>query len=149
MKSRVEIVEVDQEESVHLKIHELTGTIEKALALLTEKENFLLGELNGEMYRIPFLNVLYVEVVDKRSYLYTKGQVYQSNEKLYQLEEKLLPYNFLRISKSMLLNVEAILSVSPMLSGRLEATLLNHERVAISRKYVPALKKGLGMGRKE
>lgn len=146
MKSTVEIVQLNEEESVYLKVHELTGTVEKALNLLTKKENFLLGELEGETFRIPFLNILYIEVVDKKSYLYTKNNVYQSSEKLYQLEEQLEVYKFLRISKSMLLNIEAILSVSPLLSGRFEATLHNGEHVSISRKYVPLLKKGLGMG---
>ena len=45
----------------------------------------------------------------------------------------------------MLLNIEAIKAVSPTLSGRFEAILINDERVAVSRKYVPDLKKGLGM----
>lgn len=71
--------------------------------------------------------------------------VCQSAEKLYQLEEKLFPHKFIRIGKSMLLNIESIRAVSPTLSGRFEATLVNDERVAVSRKYVPDLKKGLGM----
>ena len=45
----------------------------------------------------------------------------------------------------MLLNIEVIQSVSPTFSGRFEATLVNDERVAVSRKYVPELKKALGM----
>lgn len=47
----------------------------------------------------------------------------------------------------MLLNIESIKAIAPLLSGRFEALLVNGEKVAISRKYVPELKKGLGMER--
>ena len=102
-------------------------------------------EENGAHYKIPFSDILYIEVVDKKSFIYTKDLVCQSAEKLYQLEEKLLPHKFIRVEKSLLLNIEAIKAVSPTFSGRFEATLINEERVAVSRKYVPDLKKGLGM----
>ena len=115
------------------------------LSILKNEKLFLVGEENGAHYKVPYSNVFYIEVVDKKSFIYTQDKVYQSAEKLYQLEEKLLPHKFIRIGKSMLLNIEVIQSVSPTLSGRFEATLVNDERVAVSRKYVPELKKALGM----
>ena len=132
MKTIVEIIEKSKEEIANFKVHEVTKSLQNVLSILKN-------------YKVPYSNVFYIEVVDKKSFIYTQDKVYQSAEKLYQLEEKLLPHKFIRIGKSMLLNIEVIQSVSPTLSGRFEATLVNDERVAVSRKYVPELKKALGM----
>ena len=145
MKTIVEIIEKSKEEIANFKVHEVTKSLQNLLSILKNEKLFLVGEENGAHYKVPYSNVFYIEVVDKKSFIYTQDKVYQSAEKLYQLEEKLLPHKFIRIGKSMLLNIEVIQSVSPTLSGRFEATLVNDERVAVSRKYVPELKKALGM----
>lgn len=145
MKTIVEIIEKSKEETANFKVHEVTKSLQNVLSILKNEKLFLVGEENGAHYKVPYSNVFYIEVVDKKSFIYTQDKVYQSAEKLYQLEEKLFPHKFIRIGKSMLLNIEVIQSVSPTLSGRFEATLVNDERVAVSRKYVPELKKALGM----
>ncbi|GGC90505.1 LytTR family DNA-binding domain-containing protein [Enterococcus wangshanyuanii] len=147
MKTTIELIDLHQEEQADFKIHQLSPAIEKVIGILKEDEHFLLGEIENVLYKIPFSDIFYIEVVDKKSFLYTEKQVYQSTDRLYQLEERLSYFDFIRVSKSMLLNVEAIKAISPLLSGRFEALLVNSEKVAISRKYVPALKKGLGMER--
>lgn len=145
MKTIVEIIEKSKEETANFKVHEVTKSLQNVLSILKNEKLFLVGEENGAHYKVPYSNVFYIEVVDKKSFIYTQDKVYQSAEKLYQLEEKLFPHKFIRIGKSMLLNIEVIQSVSPTLSCRFEATLVNDERVAVSRKYVPELKKALGM----
>ena len=52
---------------------------------------------------------------------------------------------FFRCSKSMILNIGKIRSVSPSVNSRFEAKLVNGETAIISRQYVPTLKKKLGM----
>lgn len=148
LKTVVEIIESTESESALLKLHEVTPIINKALSILEAEELSLIGEDDGTLYKVSYSVILYIEVVDKKSFIYTKQSVYQSSEKLYQLEDKMNSFGFIRVSKSMLLNSEAIQAIAPMLSGRFEALLVNDERVAISRKYVPDLKKGLGMERK-
>ena len=52
---------------------------------------------------------------------------------------------FMRISKSMIINLDKIRHISPMFGGRFEALLDNDEKVIISRQYVPILKDKLGV----
>ena len=82
--------------------------------------------------------------MDKRTYVYTKGDCYESRDRLYELEEKLGMY-YVRISKSMIVNLRKILHVSAEPGGRLMAVLLNGERVMISRSYVKDIKRRLGI----
>ena len=90
-------------------------------------------------------NVYYFEGVDNKVFLYCKQNVYETKLKLYEIEEEYKNTDFFRASKSVILNVAKIKSISPAYSGRFEAQLFNGEVVVISRQYVPELKKKLGM----
>ena len=92
------------------------------------------------------MDLFYAESVDDRVFLYTASDSYEIRMKLYELEDLLKNKRFLRISKSMLVNLMKISSVRPALNGRFSAILKNDEEVIISRKYVPALKQVLKGG---
>ena len=53
------------------------------------------------------------------------------------------PYHFVRISKSIIVNLMKVVSIKPALNGRFVCKLRNEEEVIISRKYVPDVKKKL------
>lgn len=53
--------------------------------------------------------------------------------------------DFIRISKSMILNLNKVERFVPSLGGRIEAVLKNGEKAVISRQYVPEVKKRLGI----
>ena len=92
------------------------------------------------------MDLFYAESVDDRVFLYTTSDSYEIRMKLYELEDLLKNRSFLRISKSMLVNLMKISSVRPALNGRFSAILKNGEEIIISRKYVPALKQVLKGG---
>lgn len=52
---------------------------------------------------------------------------------------------FVRVSKSVILNVNKIKSLAPAFGGRYEALLKNGEKIIISRQYVSSLKEVLGV----
>ncbi|MCI9476302.1 MAG: LytTR family transcriptional regulator [Emergencia sp.] len=87
----------------------------------------------------------YFEVVDGKSFLYCKDCVFESKLRLYEFERLSAETKFLRTSKSMVLNGDKIDFIKPSLSGRFEVTLLNGEKVIVSRQYVNALKKKMGL----
>lgn len=116
----------------------------RVLALL-KAEGSLIAYDGNEIYRIKPASIYYIEVVDNKTFLYCKDKVYESRQKLYELEESLANNDFLRVSKSVILNLSKINSLNPALSGRFEATLDNYEKIIISRQYVSDLKKRLGI----
>ena len=59
--------------------------------------------------------------------------------------EEILGAYFLRISKSMIVNLKKIKTVKSDLSGRMEATMLNGEKIVISRNYVKEIKRRLDL----
>ena len=74
-----------------------------------------------------------------------KKEVYEVREKLYTLEGMLPVESFMRASKSAILNLNKVKSLSPAFGGRFEAVLDNGEKTIISRQYVPVLKERLGL----
>ena len=77
--------------------------------------------------------------------LYLREKVFESKNKLYELENQFTNTSFFRASKSIILNLSKIKKLQPMFSSRFEAILSNNERVIISRKFVPVLKEKLGL----
>ena len=135
----------DKEEEVVVNCHEITDEVISLVEKLKTTDTELFGVKGGEVFRVPVKDVLYVESVDNKTYLYLRQSVYETKSKLYEIEEQCRATKLFRCSKSMIVNIAKIRSVLPSVNGRLEARLQNDETVIVSRQYVAALKKKLGM----
>lgn len=100
---------------------------------------------NGDIHLVAPADIYYFEYVDQKVFAYGKTKVYEIKSKLYELEEQLAKTDFIRVSKSCILNLNKIGSLAPSLGGRFEARLKNGEKVIISRQYVNSLKEVLGL----
>jgi len=133
-----------EEEEIIIKCRKMTPELLRVLALLKTQEALIAYDRN-EIYRLRPVNVYYIEAVNNKTFLYLKDKVYEAKQKLYELEETLANGDFLRVSKSVILNLSKIKSLSPALNGRFEALLDNGEKIIISRQYMNDLKKRLGL----
>lgn len=131
------------EEEVIIRCHELEPNVLQLISEL-KKSRMLLAYQGAEIHRLMPKEVYYCEVVDDRTFLYTGNKVYESRLRLYELEQD-LGAAFIRISKSVVVNVMYIKSLHPAINGRFEAVLDNGETVVVSRQYVPRLKEYLGL----
>ena len=86
-----------------------------------------------------------LESVDGKIFFYTAGETYESTQRLYQLEEMLAKTTFARISKTAIANLSKMRSIKPMHGSRLEASMVNGEKVQVSRAYVQEIKRKLGV----
>lgn len=93
------------------------------------------------MINIP--DIYYIESVDKKTFVYLEKAVYHTDFRLYQLTDKLHGYGFVQISKSCILNINALESIKSLFNSRMEATLKNGEKVYINRNYLSGIKKAL------
>ena len=95
---------------------------------------------NDKHYLISPLEVLYFESVDNRTFLYTETQVLEIKKRLYELEEILSDKDFVRISKSQLVNINKIKLLKPELNRSITAEMINGEILFISRRYAKQIK---------
>lgn len=144
MKIVIEEPEDFEEEQVIIKCRKMTPELLQIISLLKMQEG-LIGYDGNEIHRIQPAAVYYIEVVDNKTFLYCRESVFEVKQKLYEIEEVLVNSDLLRVSKSVILNLSKIKSLSPALSGRFEAVLDNGEKIIISRQYVSGLKERLGI----
>jgi len=133
-----------EEEQIIVKCHSISPELLNVLNALKSRVSLLIAYIGNEIHRVNPSDILYIETVDNKTFLYCDKNIYETKQKLYELEE-LSMLDFLRISKSVIVNLSKIKSLAPSMSGRLEAVLLNGERVVISRQYVSELKKNFGI----
>lgn len=146
MKVLIDIIPEEEEEEASFRIHCMDDRVDQAIRLLTlSGGDSLLCKKGEAFYKINVEDILYLESVDRKVFVYTEQETLEVALRLYVLEAQLSSAGFIRISKSMLLNFEKIYSFYPKFSGNLEVLLVNQEKVTISRRYVPELKRKLGM----
>lgn len=117
----------------------------RLLTLLRGDGHKLAGIREGETFLLEAGDILYIDTVDRRTFLYTKEAVYESPLRLYELLERLECRDFLRAGKSSILNLRQVQSLRPEFGGRLRCTMANGEVLLVSRQYVPAVKNRLGL----
>lgn len=103
-------------------------------------EHRLAAEQDGEKVFVDTADVLYFESVDDATFLYTESAVLEIKKRLYELETALSERSFLRISKSVVVHLQKVVSLRPQLNRTILATMTNGEKLVISRSYVKKLR---------
>ena len=129
---------------VIVRCSRLDAQTARLVELLRLSDARLTGEKDGETCILDGAEVLYIDTVDRGTFLYTAGGVYQTRLRLYELEEQLACRDFLRVSKSVIVNFAQIRSLRPDFGGRMRLTMSNGEVVVANRQYVPVIKEKLG-----
>ena len=119
-----------------------TETIISALRIMDSQMPVTKGD---ESFILDIAKIVYIEAVDRKTFVYTENECYETKLKLYETEERLCGSGFLRISKSCLVQLRYIRSIRAELDRRLRLTLENGEQMIVSRQYADELKKRLGV----
>ena len=143
MQTKITRIERDKPEILEIRCHEISDEVREIVAFVKSRQGQLTGTADDRMYEIAVSDIFYIESVDNKTFIYCKNREYETKQKLYELEEILREKLFLRVSKSVLLNLMKVSSIKPALNSRFTAVLFSGEQVIISRKYVPELKKAL------
>ena len=135
-------------EEPHADIHtnELTDNITKAMSILeSDDSNDMLAVKKGsDIALLEFSEVFMLRVEDKQVKVYTENAEYLIKKPLYQVEET-LNNDFVRISKTTIVNLRKIERVAPSLKGMMFIQLKNGLNDNISRKYLPDFKNALDL----
>ena len=142
MKVRIEIDSNIEEDEVIIKCKELTKSIQKIEETIQQENqiiNFTFYKDNTEYY-IPLNSILFFETSGNEINAHTSNEIYKVKYKLYELEE-ILPINFIRVSKSTILNVDHIFSIEKNLTASSIVQFnKTHKQVYVSRNYYKKLK---------
>ncbi|WP_296882940.1 LytTR family DNA-binding domain-containing protein [uncultured Methanobrevibacter sp.] len=135
-----------EEPYADIHTNELTDNISKAMSILeSEDSNDMLAVKKGsDIALLEFSDVYMFRVEDKQVVVYTENNNYLIKKPLYQVEET-LGSDFVRISKSAIVNLKKVERVAPSLKGMMFIQLKNGLKDNISRKYLPGFKEALDL----
>jgi len=133
------------ETKITINCRQISPEIEKIISLLRVMDLKLTGIKDNQTYILDVAKILYIDTVDKKTFFYTKTEVYETTLKLYELEEKLSVNDFLRANKSCIINFNQIKAIKADLDGKLLVTMNNGEKLFISRQYALSFKEKLGV----
>ena len=130
---------------ITIKCKEVTDKIRRLKSHIELFDTQIRGKYQGDTCLVNIRDILYFEAVDDRTFLYTKDTVMETEHRLYELEQILSEQDFIRISKSQIMNLNHVKLLHPELNRTILATMCNGERLSVSRRYVPELKKLLSI----
>ena len=144
MKIDIDINDQYPETSVTIHAPRLSQDIEKMIAMMRMLDMQISAEKNGETYILDTDQILYIEALERKTFIYTETEMYESELKLYEAEQ-LLERDFLRISKQTIVNLRMIKSLKADINRKIKLTLKNGEQIMVSRMYSDELRKKLGV----
>ena len=145
MKISININENISDTVIVINSRSLTPEIEKIIATLRILDQQMMVVKNDESYILDVVKIVYIESVDRKTFVYTENDCFESKLKLYEIEEMLCHGDFLRISKACLVNLKYIRSLKSELDRKIRLTLENGEQIIVSRQYADELKHRLGV----
>lgn len=145
MKISINIAPGLTDTEIVINCADLTDETEGIIAALRMANNQITVIKNGETHILDISKIAYIETVDRKTFVYTENDCYESKLKLYEMDDRLCGGNFLRVSKSCIVRLKYIRSLKSELDRRIRITLENGEQLIASRQYADELKKRLGV----
>jgi DNA-binding LytR/AlgR family response regulator len=115
--------------------------VDYLVTLLKDDSKSLIASKDNRQYPIKFNQIYYIESIDEKTFIYTENDSYIVGFRLYELESMYDAWQ--RISKNAIVNIDMVDSFTSTFNGKLIATLINKERIVVSRTYVAMLKNKL------
>lgn len=144
MKIRIEEDPAAAEMEITIRCRQTNDAVIRILEMLRMTDRKLTGHRENRTYILDVSQILYIDTVEKKTFLYTEKEVYETPLRLYELEERLESCDFFRASKSSIINFNQIQSLKPEFGGTMQVTMSNGERLNVSRQYARAIKEKLG-----
>ncbi len=140
MKISIDINENLEDTEIVIACKKLTPEIEKLLAAIRVLNRQMMAVKDGEMCILDVACIVYIEAVDRKTFVYTEKDCYESKLKLYEIEERLREDGFFRVSKSCLVNIHFIKSLRNDINRKIRLTLESGEQIMVSRQYADEIK---------
>lgn len=146
MKVRLLINSKYKELEIVICNHEVTEEIKRIKnAVLQAVNNTLVvfGDAGAEM--IPYASIIRFYTERQKVYAQTKDKIYVLHMRLYEVEEKLLDNQFVRISNSEIVNKMMIERMDTSLTGTIQMYLKGGIETYVSRRNVKKIKTAFGL----
>lgn len=146
MQIEVRIDESVTEPKVLILTDRITGEISDLVRKLSEDAQQVIAGFRGDTVTLlDEKELLRIYASGGKVYAVTAGGEYLLRSRLYEMEDRLRPFSFVRISNSEIINLKRVRSFDLSLAGTICVRLGDGSRAYVSRRYVPKIKEVLGI----
>lgn len=142
MKIQIELDSSLSENEIRIRCPRLTDDIYRLEQLLSQMDpsgQKLRCQKGNTQYYLSPDDILFFETEAGGVVAHTEQDIFETNQKLYELEE-ILPRYFMRISKSAILNTRKVYAINRNIAASGAVEFRNsHKQVYVSRNYYKAL----------
>jgi DNA-binding LytR/AlgR family response regulator len=146
MQIEIKIDEKCAESKIIIVTDKMTDEINEIVKRISEQHpSVLAGFNNNEATVLDPDNIIRVYAAHQKVYAVTDGGEYTVRLRIYEIEERLYPLGFVRISSSEIINLKKVKGFDLGISGTIRVSLQNGSASYVSRRYVAKIKQVLGI----
>lgn len=124
----------------------MTEEVNRIVKKLSESNSQIIAGSNEEKIKVLEQDELIrIYAGNSKVFAVTRDGEYTLRLRLYEVEERLSPNQFIRISNSEIINLKKVVHFDLSFSGTICVKLANGTTTYVSRRYVPKIKKILGI----
>lgn len=150
MKVKIEIDTGLEETEVIIRCKSLNDSIvnlQKNITDSTDGSRCITLHAGDTQYYVPIEDVYFFETEGREILAHTADKIFTSEFKLYELE-RMLPGNFMRISKSTIVNIDYIYSITRNLTASSTVEFVrSSKKTLVSRAYYKSLTERISLRR--
>lgn len=144
---KINLIEDKQSDlEVQIRYPAMNSRVMQLIRKINSLDIRIAGSVENKNILLEVEDIMYIESLERKTFIYTQKNMYKSTKKLYQLFDILKEFGFVQISKSCILNMNELVCVKTLFNSRLEATMTNDEKVIITRNYIAIVKEWLNRG---
>ena len=99
------------------------------------------GRIDEKSVNIGLSDIYYIENVEIKLFIYTKDNVYRFDGSMADIEKRMIDTGLVRISRTCIMNTDYLKEIKQIRNSHLEAVMDNDEKLIVSRKYLPDIKR--------
>lgn len=146
MKLKLNIGSAHPEEQISIEGPKMTEEIQQLVSYVDnlDKLHEIKGSIGDEIYFLDIKHIRSFMSLNKKVYACTRDTEYRVIYRLYELESA-LPTQFVRISKSEIVNIDAIYKLQLQANGLIRIYFNNVDYTHSSRRYLKMIKERLSL----
>ena len=146
MQIKIEFNKAYKEPEIIILTDKMTDDIDRIFKMLSdEKSQIIAGIKNDRVEVLEPNDIIRVYANSKKVFAVTDKGEYMLRLRLYEAEERLSLNQFVRISKSEIINLKKVNNFDLNFAGTICGRFFNNEVTYGSRRYVSEIKKVLGV----
>lgn len=146
MKVEIIIDESIEETNVRIYSNKYSKEVENIRDALSETFlDKIVAFQSKEVFILSFDEIIRIYAQDKNVYIKTKDSTYTTRLTIYEFESRTDRRNFIRISRSEIVNLDYVKRLDLSFTGTIAVELVNGDVSYVSRRKLKEFKKALGL----